>query len=128
MAMIVLPMLFIMGVQWLVKIPLDQDTLCSSQYLFMRSKELIDCLVALVYPAIFVAAAFARLGHALILLCASWAQSIRDSEFLVEMRLQNLEASESHRIEITDKRDEKVPDGPAPNQPQAPALQVEHDA
>ncbi|TDL24001.1 hypothetical protein BD410DRAFT_786709 [Rickenella mellea] len=44
-----------------------------------------------VYPGIFTAAAIARLCQALVNVCASWAQSIRDSEFLVEMRLRNLE-------------------------------------
>ena len=84
-----------------------------------------------IYPAIFVAAALARLGHALILLCASWAQSIRDSEFLVEMRLQNLETQETPRIEIKDKFDEKVSNGTpgaAPNQRQDVAVQVQNDA
>ena len=118
--MIVLPVLCIMGIQWLVKLPLDQNILCMLRPFFMKKVILNDLLVAFVYPAIFVAAAIARLGHALILLCASWAQSIRDSEFLVEMKLQNLETLESQRIEITDKGDEKAPGGAIPDQPQVP--------
>jgi len=44
-----------------------------------------------VYPSIFTAAGCAHGITALSSLVGSWSQSVRDKEFLVEMRLQNLE-------------------------------------
>ncbi|KAF7317716.1 RING-CH-type domain-containing protein [Mycena kentingensis (nom. inval.)] len=44
-----------------------------------------------VYPSIFVAAAGARFGTVVVEMLGTWSQSIRDKEFLVEMRLRNLE-------------------------------------
>jgi len=44
-----------------------------------------------VYPMIFVLVGWIKCCYALRDLVNSWAQSIRDSEFLVEMRLRNLE-------------------------------------
>ncbi|KAF7345383.1 RING-CH-type domain-containing protein [Mycena venus] len=44
-----------------------------------------------VYPAIFVVVAGVRFGAVLIEMLGTWSQAIRDKEFLVEMRLRNLE-------------------------------------
>ncbi|KAF7371061.1 RING-CH-type domain-containing protein [Mycena sanguinolenta] len=44
-----------------------------------------------VYPAIFVAVAGVRFGAVLFEMLGTWSQAIRDKEFLVEMRLRNLE-------------------------------------
>jgi E3 ubiquitin-protein ligase MARCH6 len=44
-----------------------------------------------VYPAIFVIVAGVRFGVVLIEVLGTWSQAIRDKEFLVEMRLRNLE-------------------------------------
>ncbi|KAJ7173518.1 hypothetical protein C8R46DRAFT_892656 [Mycena filopes] len=48
-----------------------------------------------VYPAIFVAVAGVRFGAVLLEMLSTWSQSIRDKEFLVEMRLRNLEPDPS---------------------------------
>ncbi|KAJ7036506.1 hypothetical protein C8F04DRAFT_953656 [Mycena alexandri] len=48
-----------------------------------------------VYPAIFVAVAGVRFGAVLLEMLGTWSQSIRDKEFLVEMRLRNLEPDSS---------------------------------
>ncbi|KAJ6568247.1 hypothetical protein DFH09DRAFT_1261311 [Mycena vulgaris] len=48
-----------------------------------------------VYPAIFVTAAGVRFGAVLLEMLGTWSQSIRDKEFLVEMRLRNLEPESS---------------------------------
>lgn len=48
-----------------------------------------------VYPAIFVAVAGVRFGAVLLEMLSTWSQSIRDKEFLVEMRLRNLEPDSS---------------------------------
>ncbi|KAJ6616969.1 hypothetical protein B0H10DRAFT_1346361 [Mycena sp. CBHHK59/15] len=45
----------------------------------------------LFYPAIFVIVAGVRFGVVLLEVLGTWSQSIRDKEFLVEMRLRNLE-------------------------------------
>ena len=42
-----------------------------------------------IYPAIFVMAAFIRSSITLHAMLATWSQSIRDKEFLVELRLKN---------------------------------------
>ena len=44
-----------------------------------------------VYPSIFAVAGFSRSVVVAIGLLSTWSQSIRDKEFLVEMRLRNLE-------------------------------------
>ncbi|KAJ6580947.1 hypothetical protein B0H19DRAFT_1112979 [Mycena capillaripes] len=44
-----------------------------------------------VYPAIFVLVAGVRFGAVLLEMLGTWSQAIRDKEFLVEMRLRNLE-------------------------------------
>ncbi|EJD07670.1 uncharacterized protein FOMMEDRAFT_101037 [Fomitiporia mediterranea MF3/22] len=75
LGMLLLPILLVLGLQWLLPSKINSNTL----FLY-------------VYPGIFISAAFARTYTALQSLLASWAQQIRDSEFLVEMRLRNLEA------------------------------------
>lgn len=50
-----------------------------------------------VYPAIFVTAAGIRFGAVLLEMLGTWSQSIRDKEFLVEMRLRNLEPDSAKR-------------------------------
>ncbi|KAK7031639.1 RING-CH-type domain-containing protein [Favolaschia claudopus] len=44
-----------------------------------------------VYPALFVAVAGGRFAAVLLEMLGTWSQAIRDKEFLVEMRLRNLE-------------------------------------
>ena len=47
-----------------------------------------------VYPGLFILASWGQLFIAISKLFSSWAQSIRDSEFLVELRVRNLEKSD----------------------------------
>jgi len=49
-------------------------------------------LLLSIYPSVIIALLAARLFKNVATLFQSWAQSIRDSEFLLEMRLLNLEA------------------------------------
>ncbi|KAF5383819.1 hypothetical protein D9615_003736 [Tricholomella constricta] len=53
-----------------------------------------------VYPAIFMLAGLVRSAVVLYGLLASWSQSIRDKEFLVEMRLRNHEP-EREKVDVT---------------------------
>lgn len=56
-----------------------------------------------VYPGIFAAAGLIRLGVTGSGVLSQWSQSIRDTEFLVEMRLRNYEQDK----ESEKKREEK---------------------
>jgi E3 ubiquitin-protein ligase MARCH6 len=58
-----------------------------------------------VYPGIFAAAGLIRLGLTGSGVLSHWSQSIRDTEFLVEMRLRNYEQDKGNEEE------EKVRDG-----------------
>jgi E3 ubiquitin-protein ligase MARCH6 len=51
-------------------------------------------IVLYVYPGIFLTAALGRSSIMLREVVASWSQAVRDKEFLVEMRLKNLDESE----------------------------------
>ncbi|KAH9849834.1 hypothetical protein C2E23DRAFT_837455 [Lenzites betulinus] len=76
--MIVFPAAVLWTAMRLVTLPMDGD------FLFLH-----------VYPGIFT---LAGLGHAVWVLSRatrSWSQTIRDKEFLVEMRLRNLEEQEA---------------------------------
>ncbi|KAH9933406.1 uncharacterized protein B0H18DRAFT_1196777 [Fomitopsis serialis] len=86
-------LLFPAGALWVVQklfgLPLGDD------FLFLH-----------VYPSIFTLAGF---GHTVLVgtrVLGSWSQGIRDKEFLVEMRLQNLESESSNGA------DAKQPDKP----------------
>jgi E3 ubiquitin-protein ligase MARCH6 len=60
-----------------------------------------------VYPSVFI---LAGTVHSAILLCkilSTWSSAIRDKEFLVEMRLRNLEP------ELVQRNDENVEGGDA---------------
>jgi E3 ubiquitin-protein ligase MARCH6 len=43
------------------------------------------------YPGMFATVGFYRASVTTLRLLSSWSQAVRDKEFLVEMRLQNLE-------------------------------------
>lgn len=57
------------------------------------------CLVLHVYPGIFTAAGLVHGAYALSKVLGSWSQTIRDKEFLVEMRLRNLEPGQEKDTE-----------------------------
>jgi hypothetical protein len=59
-----------------------------------------------VYPGIFVLTGLVRSVLALFDLLSSWSQSIRDKEFLVEMRLRNHEP-ESSKEKVAETETEK---------------------
>ncbi|RDB15868.1 ERAD-associated E3 ubiquitin-protein ligase doa10 [Hypsizygus marmoreus] len=81
--MIVFPGAVFRAVQYLLpNIPVDD------KFMFMH-----------VYPGIFMFAGLARSGVVLYALLKSWSQSIRDKEFLVEMRLRNHEPEKVNMME-----------------------------
>ena len=74
------------------------------------------CSVKYVYPGIFLAVGLVRLTMISTRLLSSWSQSIRDKEFLVEMRLRNLEPESDNKTgnlaahaESTKQNDTNVP-------------------
>ncbi|KAI0682125.1 hypothetical protein C8T65DRAFT_625163 [Cerioporus squamosus] len=71
LGMIVLPAAVLWGLMRFVNIPVDGD------FLFLH-----------VYPGIFTAAGLAHAAFAVSKVMVSWSQTIRDKEFLVEMRLR----------------------------------------
>lgn len=98
LAMLLLPAAVVYGLQRLLPLGTDDKLLCQSSSPLLARVLNVICpprAVLYVYPGIFVAAALARMFATLVEVCASWAQSIRDSEFLVEMRLRNMEPEAS---------------------------------
>jgi E3 ubiquitin-protein ligase MARCH6 len=55
-------------------------------------------LVMLVYPGIFAFASFVRTALVGFRMWSTWSQAIRDKEFLVEMRLRNLEPEKEEQV------------------------------
>jgi hypothetical protein len=54
-------------------------------------------LVVHVYPGIFAVVGLSRIVFSAMIVLSGWSQSVRDKEFLVEMRLQNLEPDKSEQ-------------------------------
>ncbi|KAJ8496047.1 hypothetical protein ONZ51_g1365 [Trametes cubensis] len=77
LGMILLPAVSLWVVMQFVKLPLEGD------FLFVH-----------VYPGLFTLAGLGQAAWALSKVTKSWSQTIRDKEFLVEMRLRNLEEQE----------------------------------
>jgi len=50
-----------------------------------------------VYPGIFAVVGLSRIVFSAMIVLSGWSQSVRDKEFLVEMRLQNLEPDKSEQ-------------------------------
>jgi E3 ubiquitin-protein ligase MARCH6 len=50
-----------------------------------------------VYPGLFAVVGFGRSIMTAMALLSTWSQSIRDKEFLVEMRLRNHEPAEEEK-------------------------------
>lgn len=74
LGMLVLPAAAVWGLREFFDLPL------SPKFMFMHA-----------YPGMFAMVGFYRASMATLRLLSSWSQAIRDKEFLVEMRLQNLE-------------------------------------
>ncbi|PCH44456.1 hypothetical protein WOLCODRAFT_90853 [Wolfiporia cocos MD-104 SS10] len=71
-----------------------------------------DFLFAHVYPSLFTVAGFTHAVVALSKVFGSWSQTIRDKEFLLEMRLQNHEPRseqdrESNEVDLEIKEEEE---------------------
>lgn len=91
--MIVFPGAVFRAMQYfLPHMPLDDRFICGFRELLYLSVHTYHiCPVMHVYPGIFMFAGLIRSAVVLYDMLSSWAQSIRDKEFLVEMRLRNHE-------------------------------------
>ena len=69
-------------------------------------KSLMSLIVTTVYPGIFTSVGVLRGAFGLVAVYLKWAQSVRDKEFLVEMRLRNLELEEA-REKQAEKAEER---------------------
>ena len=105
---LLLPILIVMPLQRLLPNYISPKALCQSPPLsdpsdtppLSRTVYLLNVCCPLravlyVYPGLFVLAGIAKLYDALQDVAQSWAQQIRDSEFLLEMRLKNLDPPSS---------------------------------
>lgn len=91
--MIFLPAALLWGLRRLIDLPVGDDFLCMSDFItFLYETHFVILLVFYMYPGIFTAAAIGYGALSLSKVISTWSQSIRDKEFLVEMRLRNLES------------------------------------
>lgn len=92
MGMILLPSLTIYAFSKLTSVASNFEDLCES---FSPCQPLLPLttrsLVRLIYPSIFVMVAVSQFAMSLIGVFTKWTQGIRDKEFLVELRLRNLD-------------------------------------
>ena len=91
MGMILLPGLTIYGCSRLSLTPSNSEDLCELIYSFKLFATEDTAPVRLIYPSIFVMVAASQFAMSLIGVFAKWTQGIRDKEFLVELRLRNLD-------------------------------------
>ena len=93
LGMILLPPAVLWCITRVVTLPMDGDFLCEHSCLLSVSgiANAVSLLVLHVYPGIFTIAALAHAAYAMRRVMDSWSQTIRDKEFVVEMRLRNLE-------------------------------------
>jgi len=99
------------GMLWILKMltksPATDRTLCMFQSFLGRPQiSNASSVVTSIYPGIFMGAGIARGIWGLHLMYLRWSQAVRDKEFLVEMRLRNLEAEET-KGKAVEKREEQ---------------------
>lgn len=89
---IVLPPLVVFASsKWIIH-PWKSEDLSTCAFVHIRPGfEGNGCTDRLVYPIIFAIVAGIQLGSSMSGVYKKWTQNIRDKEFLVEMRLRNLE-------------------------------------
>jgi hypothetical protein len=86
-------------------VPLDHPQISNKFY-----------VVTTIYPGIFTSVGVLRGALGLVAVYLKWAQTVRDKEFLVEMRLRNLELEEA-REKLAEKKEEREQEqGEAPVQ------------
>lgn len=108
MGMILLPPALLWGSRKVIDLPIDDDFLCELILILVHRAILIPNFGAVLYmyPVIFTQVAVVHGLLSLSEVVSSWSQIIRDKEFLVEMRLRNLESDiESDEVDKDSKSD-----------------------
>jgi len=107
LAMLAFPVALLWALEAITKYPKTDRTLCTSQSAFYRSQLLnTSPIVTNIYPGIFVGVGIARGAWGLFKMYLKWSQTVRDKEFLVEMRLRNLEPEEN-KGKAVEKREQQ---------------------
>lgn len=98
LGMIIFPGAVFQAIQYfLPTMPIDDKFMCKNTSPFvMKVSTHVFVSVMHIYPGIFMFAGVLRSAVVLYGLLSSWSQSIRDKEFLVELRLRNHEPEKHH--------------------------------
>ncbi|KAI0761783.1 hypothetical protein BD413DRAFT_700194 [Trametes elegans] len=97
LGMIIMPAAALWAASRLIDLPMDADFLCTFSphpHLPTGCANMRHTTVVHVYPGLFTLAGLGHAAWVLSRVMRSWSQTIRDKEFLVEMRLRNLEEQE----------------------------------
>ena len=110
LGVLVLPAAVVWGLREFFDLPLGPKFMCKlllTPFTAQISYPLSAVMHA--YPGMFATVGFYRASVSTLRLLSSWSQAIRDKEFLVEMRLQNLEpaASETNHLPARTQAGEK---------------------
>lgn len=117
LGMVLLPPALVWAAIRALRIREDPHEFCTSYSIFY-TPHVLNCIAdLLVYPSIFTLAACAQGLHTMVDISAAWQMTVRDKEFLVEMRLQNLEPEqliaklrEAENVDTAEAEEEDEPD------------------
>ncbi|KAG5640450.1 hypothetical protein DXG03_008621 [Asterophora parasitica] len=101
LGMIIFPGAVFRAMQYfLPHMPLDDKFICKELTISSLDSYYSRLAVMHIYPGIFMLAGLVRSSIVLYGMLASWSQSIRDKEFLVEMRLRNHEPEKETETKV----------------------------
>lgn len=105
--MLSFPVVLLWVLKTITKYPSTDRTLCTFQTPLDRSQIFnTSPVVTSIYPGIFAGVGIARGVWGLRKMYLKWSQTVRDKEFLVEMRLRNLDPEENKGKKV-EKREEQ---------------------
>jgi len=86
-------------------------------------------LLTAIYPGIFTTVGILRGAFGVVTVYLKWAQAVRDKEFLVEMRLRNLELEESRekQAEKKEEREQEQEEAPVQDLPVLDLIENQSD-
>jgi E3 ubiquitin-protein ligase MARCH6 len=108
------PAAIVWGLRNIFSLPIDSKFLCEQcpRNEYHRKLKFLLVSVVHVYPGLFAVVGFGRSIMVGLTLLSSWSQSIRDKEFLVEMRLRNHEPAdeEKNAVDVAKDADAELSD------------------
>jgi len=105
--MLTFPVVLLWVLKVITKYPSTDRTLCTFQSPFYRSQLFnTSPIVTSIYPGIFAGVGIVRGVWGIHKMYLRWSQMVRDKEFLVEMRLRNLEPEDT-KGKAVEKREER---------------------